>query len=77
MKTGRGAHSATNSCESTGRSFHVSGPARIGGDASIPALVEAHGRGGEGLRAAAERGLRLIGSPAAMTALRGLGVADA
>lgn len=48
---------------------------RVSGDASIDALVEAHGRGGEGLRAAVERGLRLNGSEAALSALDALGAA--
>lgn len=45
----------------------------IGGDDAIPALVEAHGRGGEGLRAAVVRGLEANGSERAVEALRSLG----
>lgn len=44
----------------------------IGGDDEIDALLAAHARGGEGLRAAAERALELNGSPRALTALHGL-----
>jgi len=44
----------------------------IGTDEQIGALVEAHGRGGEGLCAAVERGLMLNGSEAALAALRSL-----
>jgi hypothetical protein len=44
----------------------------IGGDEAIEPLIAAHTRGGEGLREAVERGLRLNGSPRALAALDGL-----
>lgn len=49
----------------------------LGGDESIDALVAAHGRGGEGLRAAVQRGLRLIGSDAALAAVAALTITGA